>query len=97
MLETTHFNPTQSESDPVQLEDFDYIEFYVGNAHHAAHYYRTAFGFIPIAYSGQKQAAVIVYPWWSSKVRSEWCLHLRLAPPAQLLNMSLLMATGSKT
>jgi len=31
---------------------YDYIEFYVGNAHQAAHFYHTAFGFTPIAYAG---------------------------------------------
>lgn len=31
---------------------FDYIELYVGNARQAAHFYRTAFGFRPVAYSG---------------------------------------------
>ena len=30
----------------------DYIEFYVGNAKQAAHYYKTAFGFQTIAYAG---------------------------------------------
>lgn len=30
----------------------DYIEFYVGNAKQAAHYYQTAFGFQPLAYAG---------------------------------------------
>jgi len=30
----------------------DYIEFYVGNAKQAAHYYKTAFGFSSLAYSG---------------------------------------------
>ena len=36
----------------VSFKGFDYIEFYVGNAYQAAHFYRTAFGFIPVAYSG---------------------------------------------
>jgi len=31
---------------------YDAIEFYVGNARQAAHYYRTAFGFDVVAYSG---------------------------------------------
>ncbi|MDD3131029.1 MAG: VOC family protein, partial [Bacteroidales bacterium] len=41
-----------------QQEDFlpingtDYVEFYVGNARQAAHYYQTAFGFQPLAYAG---------------------------------------------
>lgn len=29
-----------------------YLEFYVGNIHNAVHFYRTAFGFTPIAYTG---------------------------------------------
>src|SRR5215470_19215415 len=43
---------------PVVEEDFlplhgtDYIEFYVGNAKQAAHFYKTAFGFQSLAYSG---------------------------------------------
>lgn len=36
----------------VALNDFDHIEFYVGNAKQAAHYYRTLFGFRITAYSG---------------------------------------------
>ena len=38
--------------DFLPLEGTDYIEFYVGNAKQAAHYYRTAFGFQPLAYAG---------------------------------------------
>jgi len=40
------------------LDDFlpingtDYVEFYVGNARQAAHYYQSAFGFQPLAYAG---------------------------------------------
>ncbi|MEE3226966.1 MAG: VOC family protein, partial [Bacteroidota bacterium] len=30
----------------------DYVEFYVGNAKQAAHFYKTAFGFQSFAYSG---------------------------------------------
>jgi 4-hydroxyphenylpyruvate dioxygenase len=40
------------EGDFLQLKGIDYVEFYVGNARQAAHYYRTAFGFKPIAYAG---------------------------------------------
>lgn len=35
-----------------QLAGIDYVELYVSNARQAAHYYRTAFGFVPIAYAG---------------------------------------------
>jgi len=34
------------------LKAFDHCELYVSNAKQAAHYYRTAFGFLPIAYKG---------------------------------------------
>ena len=34
------------------LNGTDYVEFYVGNAKQAAHYYQSAFGFQPLAYAG---------------------------------------------
>src|SRR5438477_11737255 len=34
------------------LQGTDYVEFYVGNAKQAAHFYKTAFGFQSVAYSG---------------------------------------------
>jgi 4-hydroxyphenylpyruvate dioxygenase len=40
------------EEDLVQPKGIDYVEFYVGNAQQAAHYYCAAFGFTPIAYAG---------------------------------------------
>jgi 4-hydroxyphenylpyruvate dioxygenase len=44
--------PAQVERDFLPLNGTDYIEFYVGNARQAAHYYRTAFGFHLAAYCG---------------------------------------------
>lgn len=38
--------------DPVPLKAVHHVEFYVGNAKQAAYYYRKAFGFNQIAYSG---------------------------------------------
>ena len=38
--------------DFLPLYGTDYVEFYVGNAKQAAHYYITAFGFQPLAYAG---------------------------------------------
>ncbi|MEO6964132.1 MAG: VOC family protein, partial [Puia sp.] len=40
------------EKDFLPLYGTDYIEFYVGNAKQAAHYYKTAFGFQGLAYAG---------------------------------------------
>lgn len=39
-------------TDILPLNGTDYIEFYVGNAKQAAHFYQTAFGFKLIAYAG---------------------------------------------
>src|SRR5438094_5755029 len=41
-----------AQEDFLPLEGTDYIEFYVGNAKQAAHFYQSALGFQPVAYSG---------------------------------------------
>ncbi len=38
--------------DFLPINGTDYVEFFVGNAKQAAHYYQTAFGFQPLAYAG---------------------------------------------
>ncbi len=38
--------------DFLPINGTDYVEFYVGNAKQAAHYYQSAFGFQPLAYAG---------------------------------------------
>src|SRR5215510_3994514 len=44
--------PASKEVDFLPINGTDYVEFYVGNAKQAAHYYQSAFGFEPVAYSG---------------------------------------------
>ncbi len=44
--------PAQSQQDFLPLNGTDYVEFYVGNAKQAAHFYKTAFGFQSLAYAG---------------------------------------------
>jgi 4-hydroxyphenylpyruvate dioxygenase len=54
-MATTTLAPKSVSSVPVDflpLQGTDYIEFYVGNAKQAAHFYKTAFGFQSLAYSG---------------------------------------------
>ena len=41
-----------AEVDFLPLQGTDYVEFYVGNAKQAAHFYKTAFGFQSLAYAG---------------------------------------------
>lgn len=52
MITEQEVKQTQKGGEAVRLEGFDYIEFYVGNVHQAAYFYRTAFGFTPLAYVG---------------------------------------------
>src|SRR5215472_16303622 len=40
------------ETDFLPLQGTDYVEFYVGNAKQAAHFYKSAFGFQSLAYAG---------------------------------------------
>src|SRR5687768_5707738 len=42
----------QQHKDFLPLNGTDYVEFYVGNAKQAAHYYMSAFGFQALAYAG---------------------------------------------
>jgi 4-hydroxyphenylpyruvate dioxygenase len=54
-METETLSPSvkdQTETDFLPLLGTDYVEFYVGNAKQAAHYYKTSFGFQSLAYAG---------------------------------------------
>jgi 4-hydroxyphenylpyruvate dioxygenase len=54
-METTTIQPSVSNNtttDFLPLHGTDYVEFYVGNAKQAAHFYKTAFGFQSLAYAG---------------------------------------------
>jgi 4-hydroxyphenylpyruvate dioxygenase len=57
-MSTTDTTSLKLNKEVPDAEDFlpllgtDYIEFYVGNAKQAAHYYKTAFGFQSLAYAG---------------------------------------------
>lgn len=45
-------NKPTNQNDFLPINGTDYVEFYVGNAKQAAHFYKTAFGFQTIAYAG---------------------------------------------
>jgi len=49
---TTPESKASMQTDFLPLLGTDYVEFYVGNAKQSAHYYMTAFGFLPLAYAG---------------------------------------------
>ena len=45
-------NAAAEAQDFLPLNGIDHVEFWVGNAKQAAHYYRTLWGFTPVAYAG---------------------------------------------
>ena len=45
-------NAAAEAQDFLPLKGIDHVEFWVGNAKQAAHYYRTLWGFTPVAYAG---------------------------------------------
>ncbi|MDX5319459.1 MAG: VOC family protein, partial [Bacteroidota bacterium] len=52
MSETLTSQEVETVKDFLPLNGTDYVEFYVGNAKQAAHFYKTAFGFQSCAYAG---------------------------------------------
>jgi 4-hydroxyphenylpyruvate dioxygenase len=51
-MQTTSQLQSQAVTDFLPLKGTDFIEFYVGNAKQAAHFYKSAFGFQSLAYAG---------------------------------------------
>src|ERR1700743_3683457 len=51
-METQTLDKKPKSTDFLPLNGTDYVEFYVGNAKQAAHFYKTAFGFQSLAYAG---------------------------------------------
>lgn len=52
LIEAQKNNTASQQTDFLPLQGTDYVEFYVGNAKQAAHYYMSAFGFQALAYAG---------------------------------------------
>jgi 4-hydroxyphenylpyruvate dioxygenase len=61
----------------------DHIEFYVGNAKQAAHYYQSAFGFQPLAYAGPETGVKdkVSYVLRQNKIKLVFTTALRGASP----------------
>jgi 4-hydroxyphenylpyruvate dioxygenase len=51
-MQTNAMAASAASTDTFPINGTDFIEFYVGNAKQASHYYRTAFGFQLVAYRG---------------------------------------------
>jgi 4-hydroxyphenylpyruvate dioxygenase len=64
-------NPAALEKNPLRLKKIHHVEFWVGNARQASFYYRKAFGFSQLAYSGLETGnrALASYVLAQNKVR----------------------------
>src|SRR5918996_1152131 len=51
-MQTTALAATEAPHDTFPINGTDFIEFYVGNAKQASHFYRSAFGFRLVGYRG---------------------------------------------
>ena len=67
-------------SDPLDFHGIDYVEFYVSNARQAAHYYRTALGLVPVAYSGLETGVRDRASWLLSRGQVHFLLTSPLGP-----------------
>jgi len=56
-------SPAFATEDFLPLQGTDYVEFYVGNAKQAAHFYKTAFGFQSLAYCGPETGRKELASW----------------------------------
>jgi len=76
-------SPAQSARDFLPLKGTDHVEFYVGNARQAAYFYRAAFGFKLVAYSGPEtgQRSRASYVLQQGKVRFVLTTSLRPDDP----------------
>ena len=63
------------EEDFLPLQGTDYVEFYVGNAKQAAHFYKTAFGFQSLAYSGPETGTKDRASYVDSAEQTDLCPH----------------------
>ena len=78
-----------NQTDFLPLTGTDHIEFYVGNAKQAAHFYKTAFGFQDLAYSGPETGdrEKVSYVLAQNKIRFVFTTPLKPAHPiAQHVN-----------
>ncbi|MGH2740487.1 MAG: 4-hydroxyphenylpyruvate dioxygenase [Actinomycetota bacterium] len=73
-----------SQEDFLPLQGIDHIEFYVGNARQAAHYYSSAFGFQVAAYAGQETKVRDRASWLLEQDDVRWVMTGALDPKSPI-------------
>lgn len=82
--------------DLMPLQGYHHIEFYVGNAKQAAHYYRTAFGFTPVAYAGPETGVRDRVSWVLAQGEIRFAVTAALDPDHEIVAHQRLHGDGVK-
>ena len=71
MTQILEYKETSNQTDFLPINGTDYVEFYVGNAKQAAHFYKTTFGFQSVAYAGPETGSkeIVSYMIQQGKIR----------------------------
>jgi 4-hydroxyphenylpyruvate dioxygenase len=81
-------------TDLMPIQGYDHIEFFVGNAKQAAHYYRTAWGFTPVAYAGPETGVRDRASWVLEQGRIRFVLTAGLDPDSDIVRHAALHGDG---
>ena len=83
-------------ADFLPLHGTDYVEFYVGNAKQAAHFYKTAFGFQSLAYAGPETGLMDRTSYVIRQEKLTFMLTTSLRPETEVANHVALHGDGVK-
>ena len=81
-------------TDLMPISGYHHIEFWVGNAKQAAHYYRTAFGFTPVAYAGPETGVRDRASWVLAQGDIRFVVTAGLGPESPIVQHAALHGDG---
>jgi 4-hydroxyphenylpyruvate dioxygenase len=81
-------------TDLMPISGYDHVEFYVGNAKQAAQYYRTTFGFTPVAYAGPETGVRDRASWVLEQAGIRFVLTAGLGPDSDIVRHAALHGDG---
>ena len=84
-------------ADLMPLLGYHHLEFFVGNAKQAAQYYRTAFGFTPVAYAGPETGVRDKTSWVLAQGDIRFVLTAGLGPESEIVRHQALHGDGVRT
>jgi 4-hydroxyphenylpyruvate dioxygenase len=88
--------PLTEEADFLQIRALDHVEFWVGNAKQAAHFYRTVFGMRPVAYSGLETGERSRASWLLEQDKIRFVLSAPYHPDSEMAAHHLMHGDGVK-